>query len=168
MYGNSYSESDFRNPVVELISNHMENSNGSLWDPDAKPSPAQQYQRRTFKYLDFAAQTRISRFQLQSLRVDHVADQHQADWIFRSSFKCVEDMNLVEREQKIEINTVPLNWWQHLKKDHAPEWFVKKWPVKYKTETHVITGHVLYPDFDPGDRSVVYPRPVLKLVKSEP
>ena len=25
----------------------------------------------------------------------------------------------------------PANWWQHWKEDHAPKWFLRRWPVNY-------------------------------------
>ena len=26
---------------------------------------------------------------------------------------------------------IPASWWQHWKRDHAPNWLKKQWPVKY-------------------------------------
>lgn len=28
---------------------------------------------------------------------------------------------------------VPASWWQHLKHDHAPAWFTRRWPVRHVT-----------------------------------
>ena len=30
----------------------------------------------------------------------------------------------------------PTSWWQHFKQDVMPKWFVKRYPVKLKTETY--------------------------------
>lgn len=37
----------------------------------------------------------------------------------------------------------PLNWWEHLKRDHAPKWFTKRWPIRTKQEWFEIRE--LYP-----------------------
>lgn len=42
---------------------------------------------------------------------------------------------------------VPDTWWDHWKHDHAPAWFVRRWPVTYRT----ITTHVRF------ERRAVYP-----------
>lgn len=36
----------------------------------------------------------------------------------------------------------PSSWWQHLKRDHFPKWFVKKFPIQYVTITHNYTVEV--------------------------
>jgi hypothetical protein len=38
-------------------------------------------------------------------------------------------------EKQIAHNTilVPLTWWDHLKQDYLPNWFIQRYPVKYKT-----------------------------------
>jgi len=45
---------------------------------------------------------------------------------------------------------VPETWWQHLKDDHFPEWWKRKWPVKYKSVFRdVVFNHwALLPGFD--------------------
>lgn len=32
--------------------------------------------------------------------------------------------------------STPSSWWQHFKRDCMPEWFKKRWPVKYDVELH--------------------------------
>lgn len=41
----------------------------------------------------------------------------------------------------------PASWWQHLKQDHAPAWFTKRWPVKTGKRTGVVnfTRYDTYP-----------------------
>jgi hypothetical protein len=48
--------------------------------------------------------------------------------------KYVWSQKLESKTVKLEIK-VPTSWWQHLKQDHFPQWAVKKWPVRYKTES---------------------------------
>lgn len=40
---------------------------------------------------------------------------------------------------------VPENWWEHLKKDHAPAWFLKRWPIKWH-ETE-LEAFALFPEY---------------------
>ena len=51
---------------------------------------------------------------------------------------------LGESQKPITFDSVPTSWWQMLKRDHAPRWFVKRFPVKSKTVT--IDAKVFYPD----------------------
>lgn len=37
----------------------------------------------------------------------------------------------------------PLNWWEAVKERFAPEWFLNRWPVEYRTED--IDVFALYP-----------------------
>jgi len=45
-----------------------------------------------------------------------------------------------EEEHLVEF-IFPKDWWQHLKRDHAPEWFIKRWPVKYKDSYKLVVTH---------------------------
>jgi hypothetical protein len=42
---------------------------------------------------------------------------------------------------------VPLNWWEYLKKDHAPSWFLKRWPIQWH-ETE-LEAFALFPEYTP-------------------
>jgi len=33
-------------------------------------------------------------------------------------------------EEVIDIIKIPSSWWQHFKREYAPEWFTNRWPVK--------------------------------------
>lgn len=44
--------------------------------------------------------------------------------------------------------TGPANWWEMLKESHAPQWFLKRYPVKTKTIAKV-QGEALFPDYVP-------------------
>jgi hypothetical protein len=45
---------------------------------------------------------------------------------------------------------VPKTWWEHLKEDHFPEWWKRKWPVQYKEVYRDVTFNhwALLPGFD--------------------
>lgn len=43
----------------------------------------------------------------------------------------------------------PSSWWQHLKRDHFPKWLLDRYPVQYTTNTVVLTGEAMYPDYRP-------------------
>lgn len=51
---------------------------------------------------------------------------------------------LGETQKPITFDAFPTSWWQMLKRDHAPKWFLKRFPVKSKAVT--IDAKVLYPD----------------------
>lgn len=38
---------------------------------------------------------------------------------------------ILSHEKEVS-HKVPLTWWDHLKLDHAPEWFLDRYPVKYR------------------------------------
>lgn len=35
----------------------------------------------------------------------------------------------------------PIDWWNHWKRDKAPTWLVRRWPVKYKMERKMVVSH---------------------------
>lgn len=61
----------------------------------------------------------------------------------------------------------PATWWQHWKQDCAPQWFRKRWPVRYSTEKIVVdfTSYDTYPRADitlpPGEFSYPVHRDVM-------
>lgn len=54
-----------------------------------------------------------------------------------------------DKEKIAFIYSFPSNWWEHLKADHAPQWFIKKYPIKYtehrKERTLTFTRYAEYP-----------------------
>jgi hypothetical protein len=52
-----------------------------------------------------------------------------------------------DRERTVHLD-VPASWWQHLKRDHTPEWFTRRRPVRYERLTRTITFsvHQTYPN----------------------
>lgn len=45
----------------------------------------------------------------------------------------------VDQQQVKRHVSVPESWWQHLKQDHAPAWFLKRRPVKNERQEVVVT-----------------------------
>ncbi|MDF0504860.1 hypothetical protein POK33_29425 [Burkholderia cenocepacia] len=48
----------------------------------------------------------------------------------------------------VETITGPANWWEMLKQERAPKWFLKKYPVKTKVLAEV-DGEAMFPDYVP-------------------
>ena len=60
------------------------------------------------------------------------------------------DLCLLQIKQEVYGETLgtleikrPATWLQMLKEQHAPDWLLRRWPVRYTTETH--DARVLYP-----------------------
>ncbi len=71
-----------------------------------------------------------------------------------------EKIAVAEQTHEIEI---PLTWWEMFKRDRMPEWFRRRYPVRYKTAIVKFTGEQwrLYPNADlplSGDRYGAYVR----------
>jgi hypothetical protein len=49
-------------------------------------------------------------------------------WLVRSN----EKHSTISKDMVIKV---PLNWWEMLKRDHLPRWFVRRYPVKTKDVT---------------------------------
>lgn len=43
----------------------------------------------------------------------------------------------------------PSSWWQHFKRDHFPKWLLDRYPVQYTTNTIVLDGQAMYPNYRP-------------------
>lgn len=41
----------------------------------------------------------------------------------------------LEEGVKTDYVDIPSSWWQHLKYEHAPGWFIDRWPVQYDRAT---------------------------------
>jgi len=48
---------------------------------------------------------------------------------------------LADIQQDVRIQ-VPATWWQHLKRDSAPEWFLRRFPVQHETITKTVVCHL--------------------------
>ena len=50
-------------------------------------------------------------------------------------------------DEKEFNEVIPLNAWEHLKKDYAPKWFKRKYPVKYQTIK--FAAKEVFPEYTP-------------------
>lgn len=59
-------------------------------------------------------------------------------------------------KQTVQLEKVPLNWWEHLKERWYPNWAIDRWPVK--TRSIMVDTQVLYPYLNvslPNEDSVI-------------
>tara|TARA_Y100000310_G_C20581694_1_gene763336 strand:+ start:182 stop:616 length:435 start_codon:yes stop_codon:yes gene_type:complete len=51
---------------------------------------------------------------------------------------------LLKVDHHSEYHSVPASWWQHLKADHFPKWYLNRWPVTCREDTTLphITRHL--------------------------
>jgi hypothetical protein len=63
-------------------------------------------------------------------RIDLLGEAIVADWK-DLAHKLHEDKEAVYWSKKF-----PATWWQMWKQDKAPKWFVRRYPVEYKTHTY--------------------------------
>jgi hypothetical protein len=78
------------------------------------------------------------------------------------------------RKHLTQVVQVPASWWQHLKQDHFPAWYLSRWPVEYRDrvvsyslDDHVVAeGTVRFSDEVIIERSLTYPDPKLHLPDS--
>jgi len=56
--------------------------------------------------------------------------------------------HLAADEYKTTVERTPTSWWQHLKRDHAPRWLKRRWPVRAErlTVTVKVDRYLTYPD----------------------
>ena len=55
--------------------------------------------------------------------------------VIEASFDVLRDKIHEDRTTVTFTYKVPSNWWEHLKKEKAPKWFKKKYPVQFTTKT---------------------------------
>lgn len=76
-------------------------------------------------------------------RIDYLGTQIVADWK-ELAHKIHED-----KETAYWYKKFPATWWQMLKKDKAPKWFVQRYPVQYRQyksrRTVTFTRYATYP-----------------------
>ncbi len=103
------------------------------YDPGRSPL----YEQETFKKFQLYAQHRALRLQFQQLDLKKIEDVILDELVYelRAWFW--------SRENCHELIT-PANWWEMLKRDHAPQWFLKRWPVQNRISYVMRT--VIYPE----------------------
>jgi len=68
---------------------------------------------------------------IQNLSVDQRIDRITNGFLYHFKWDILAD-KCFEKDIQVCFKS-PLNWWEHFKEQHAPNWFIKKWPVRYKT-----------------------------------
>lgn len=55
-------------------------------------------------------------------------------------------VHILEARHETYVYKTPLTWIEMLKRDYAPEWIKKKWPVKYSAEEVVVRDLFPFPN----------------------
>lgn len=77
-------------------------------------------------------------------QIDHMDIDVATDWLmgqFAVTLRTElygEQLARATAEEHLEF---PVTWWQHLKHDYAPDWFLARWPVKTKTWSLTVTAN---------------------------
>lgn len=93
---------------------------------------------RTLRRERFASRTAIN---LSLLEVDTLIEPLTDELIVRLN------AHIYGEEMGTHTFQTPTTWWDHLKQDHAPGWFLKRYPVKYTKTT--LRGTALFPEYLP-------------------
>jgi hypothetical protein len=99
---------------------------------------------------------------LKDVQAEEVRDWMYENLLVRLSAYVLTEQ-LADEYHPVSLG-LPATWWQHLKQDHAPEWFKRRWPVRFRKMTcqiHVRTSGT-YPDMkmalppgEFGDRVII-------------
>lgn len=73
----------------------------------------------------FMVTKRIPQTVLSNMKFDCQLEDSLRDLVMYLSKEIVRS---APRTETVQFD-VPATWWQHLKQDHAPEWFLKRYPV---------------------------------------
>lgn len=103
-------------------------------------------QRIALEQIQLAARHAFGGHALHHMRLEEIP-RYIADGICHqlSTWVMAEDLSPKPRrlnffrpmDFKFLLKTsTPSSWWQHFKRDHMPEWFKKRWPVKYVDKLH--------------------------------
>jgi len=86
-------------------------------------------QKRILAMREYAMAIQIGRTSAESLNFERSEDFITKQLIERLSVDVLSD-HIVDDSYKARYRyTVYSSWWQHLKHDHAPRWFIKRFPV---------------------------------------
>lgn len=100
------------------------------------------YQQVTLDKIRVAAQRRIQPELFEHYRIDAWEDKLAQELVVGI------DRWVWGGEVKQHSVSWPADWWQHLKHQHAPGWFRRRWPVRYTV--HAWSIKALYPDLRPS------------------
>ena len=90
-----------------------------------------QMKRYLIKKVEIGLNTVVPRHFLMNAEIDKFADYMTDDLIFRfRSYLAGTNRQTESIEQTVKV---PLSWWDHVEERFAPKWFLKRWPVQYRT-----------------------------------
>jgi len=72
----------------------------------------------------------VGSYMLATMDFDKVMELHLDEMLLQLRAIVLGKENLNTTQVQIEIEYVPLTWWDHFKEDHFPEWMKKLYPVK--------------------------------------
>ena len=90
-----------------------------------------EFVRRELIARKYRLSTSVSQQQLEQMGIDVAADWLMGQLAVSLEMELYgEKSGTGEFEESMDF---PRTWWQHLKKDFAPHWFLARWPVKTNT-----------------------------------
>ena len=101
--------------------------------------------------------TMVGAFTLESIDVDVIAENISMGFIAKFEAEVLSQEAIEYYEFEFDI---PANWWEQLKNELMPKWFLRIFPVKYRkvTQTKRFKHMAFFPDvkkiFPPGERVV--------------
>lgn len=45
----------------------------------------------------------------------------------------IDSTKTVKSSRVVDVQQVPYTWWDHFKRVYAPAWFLRRWPVRYRS-----------------------------------
>ena len=103
-------------------------------------------QETVLEAVKFGCQQRFGSHMVQQMNLEMIQQ-------FAGEVVCSFETAILGQHNKKKYTIdfeAPFNWWQHFKLEKLPEWFKKKYPVKYKTHQRTVEfDHVaLMPDLN--------------------
>lgn len=86
--------------------------------------------------IRFMLAQRVTAGYMERIKVDVDMDWLLGDMVIRFEKELLGE--IVGTQEHTVMVDVPSSWWQHLKEDHFPQWYVRRWPVLHKTRRVVI------------------------------
>lgn len=103
------------------------------------PTETIETERRTLALREYASSLKLGRTLVDSLNFDNQEDFLTKELVSRLSVSVLSD-HIVDDTYKARYRySVYASWWQHLKADHAPKWFVKRFPVVKTQKSGYVT-----------------------------
>jgi hypothetical protein len=79
-------------------------------------------------------------FVANNCQVSYTRDFLMKKWLFHfRAFLAAKEKEDTQRREDTDQEVIesPSSWWEMLKRDHAPVWFLRRYPVQYDTRTIV-------------------------------